>query len=147
MKYSFDEANHDKGITLVEIDGEGKVIFEHRQLTPKKDVKVVEGKFDELQNFQRMEDYIFANLTDKNYILNAADKLKNSAFPNILGINFVSLERSFENVVGTEKFQENNSVLDNFAEFFKSNTGEEFISDYNDAMKNFLTELEIESRN
>ena len=55
--------------------------------------------------------------------------------------------RSIENVVGTERFQENNSVLDNFAEFFKSNTGEEFISDYNDAMKKFLTELEIESRN
>lgn len=140
LKYSFDEANHDKGITLAEIDGEGKIIFENQHLTPKKDLKIVSGTVEELQKNQRTEDYIFANLTDKNYILNAFDKLKNSSFPNILGINFVSLEQNIENISMTKKFQEKISVLDNFEEFFTNNTGEDF-SIYRGTMEKFLSEL------
>lgn len=140
LKYSFDEANHDKGITLAEIDCEGKIIFENQHLTPKKDLKIVSGTVEELQKNQRTEDYIFANLTDKNYILNAFDKLKNSSFPNILGINFVNLEQNIENISTTKKFQEKNSVLDNFEEFFINNTGEDF-SIYRDTMEKFLSEL------
>ena len=147
LKYSFDEANHEKGITLAEIDGEGKIFFENHHLIPKKDLKIISGTVEELQKFQRTEDYIFANVTDKNYILNAIDKLKNSAFPNILGINFTSLEQNMENVSMTKKFQENNSVLDNFEEFFKSNAGEDFTADYRKAMEKFLTDLEVENRN
>lgn len=142
LKYSFDEANHDKGITLVEIDGAGKVDFKHSRLTPKKDVRIVSGTMAELQNFARTQDYIFANLTDKNYILNAVDKLKDSAFPNILGINFSSLEQAAENISGAKKFQEGLTILDHFAEFFESNTGEDFPADYRDAMNNVLKELE-----
>ncbi len=142
MKYSFDEVKHDKGVSLVEIDGEGKVSYEHQRLTPKKDLKVVEGTFEELQNFSRTEDYILANLTDKNYILNAIDKLRAAAFPNILGINFTNLERGDENFSRTEKFREGASVLDHFEEFYKEIVGEDLSDRYKDAMKNFLSDLE-----
>ena len=142
LKYSFDEVKHDKGVTLVEIDGAGKIKYEHQQLTPKKDLKVVEGTVEELQNFSRTEDYIFANLTDKNYILNAIDKLRVAAFPNILGINFTNLEKGSENFSRTEKFQEGASVLDHFAEFYKETVGADLSDKYRDTMKDFLSELE-----
>lgn len=142
LKYSFDEVKHDKGVTLVEIDGEGKVNYEHQKLTPKKDLKVATGTVEELQNFERTEDYIFANLTDKKYVLNAVDKLRNSAFPNILGINFTDLEKSTANFSSTEKFQEGASPLDHFAEFYKETVGEELSAENKKVLQNFLTELE-----
>lgn len=145
LKYSFDEAKHDKGITLVEIDGEGNVSYEHQKLTPKKDLKVVEGTVEELQKLSRTEDYIFANLTDKKYILNAIDKLRLAAFPNILGINFTNLEKGDENFSRSEKFQEDASVLDNFAEFYFETVGENLSAENKKIMHDFLTELENKS--
>ena len=142
LKYSFDEVKHDKGVTLVEIDGEGNVSYEHQKLSPKKDLKVVEGKVEELQNFSRTEDYIFANLTDKKYVLNAVDKLRNSAFPNILGINFTNLERGSENFTHKDKFQNNASPLEDFAEFYKETVGEDLSAENKKIMQDFLTELE-----
>ena len=142
LKYSFDEVKHDKGVTLVEIDGAGKVNYEHQKLTPRKDLKVVEGTVEELQNFERTEDYIFANLTDKKYVLNAVDKLRNSAFPNILGINFTDLEKGTANFVGAEKFQEGASPLDHFAEFYKETVGEDLSAENKKVLQDFLTELE-----
>ena len=147
LKYSFDEVKHDKGVTLVEIDGAGKVNYEHQKLTPRKDLKVVEGTVEELQNFERTEDYIFANLTDKKYVLNAVDKLRNSAFPNILGINFTDLEKGTANFVGAEKFQEGASPLDHFTEFYKETVGEDLSAENKKVLQDFLTELENKLNN
>ena len=142
LKYSFDEATHDKGVTLVVIGGAGEISFTHEHLTPRRDVRTVEGNLLDLQKSDRTQDYIFANLTDKNYILNAIDKLKDTVFPNILGLSFMSLEQGAENILRTKKFQEGVSPLETFAEFFTSNTGEEFSAEYRAAMESFLSELD-----
>ena len=142
LKYSFDEVNHDKGVALVEIDGEGNVSYEHQKLTPKKDLKVVEGTVEELQNFSRTEDYIFANLTDKKYVLNAVDKLRNAAFPNILGINFTNLEKAASNFQNADRFKEGASPFDNFAEFYKETVGEDLNDEQAKNLRDFLAELE-----
>ena len=142
LKYSFDEATHDKGVTLVEIGGAGEISFTHEHLTPRRDVRTVEGNLLDLQKSDRTQDYIFANLTDKNYILNAIDKLKDTVFPNILGLSFMSLEQGAENILRTKKFQEGVSPLETFAEFFTSNTGEEFSAEYRAAMESFLSEFD-----
>ena len=144
LKYSFDEVKHDKGVTIVEIDGEGKVTFEHRQLAPKKDLKVVEGTVSDLQNSPRTEDYIFANLTDKKYVLNAVDKLRNSAFPNILGINFTNLEKGTANFSSADKFQESASPLEHFEEFYKETIGKDLSEENKKIMDGFLKKLAAE---
>ena len=55
-------------------------------------IKTVEGTVDELRHFELTEDYIHANLTDKTFVLDAMEQLRNSAFPNIFSIQFTSLE-------------------------------------------------------
>lgn len=142
LKYSFDEANHDKGVTFFEIDGEGKISFEHLKINPRRDVRVVEGNLEDLKNFPKTEDYIHANLTDEKYFLNAMETLRESAFPNILSLKFTNLEKVTENNSGAEKFHDGNSILDNFKEFFESKSGEKFTSDYEKAMGDFLKELD-----
>lgn len=139
LKYSFDEVNYDKGVTLVEIGG-GETSYRHINLIPRRDVRVVEGTVEELLKFSRTEDYIHANLTDKNHVLNAMDKLRNAAFPNILSIKFTNIEREFENA-NALALREESSVLEQFADFFEYSTGEKLEGDYKSAMEKFLTEL------
>ena len=139
LKYSFDEVNYSKGITIVNIDGKGETSFEHKNLTPRRDVRIVEGTMEELRQFERTEDYIHANLTDKNHVLNAMEKLRNSAFPNILSIKFVNLENEIENANAT--LREDVSIIEQFADFYEYSTGEKLEGDYRSTMENILNEL------
>lgn len=142
LKYSFDEAKHDKGVTFVEIDGGGKVELEHIKLTPRRDVRIVEGNLDDLKKFPKTEDYIHANLTDEKYFLNAMESLRESAFPNILSLKFTKLERTVENDSSERNFSAGTSILNQFKEFFENKSREEFSSEYETAMKDFLKEIE-----
>ncbi len=139
LKYSFSEASHQKGATLVELDAAGKILIEHVNLTPRRDVRVIAGSLDELCKSARTEDYIHAEITDKTYILNALDRLRGNAFPNILSLDFVGVVRG-----GVErKIQraENISTLEYFADFYKFETGENLEGEYRAAMEKFLSEL------
>ena len=140
LKYSFDEVNYDKGVTLVEIGAGGETSYRHINLIPRRDVRVVEGTVEELLKSARSEDYIHANLTDKNHVLNAMDKLRNAAFPNILSIKFTNIEREFENA-NALALREESSVLEQFADFFEYSTGEKLEGDYKSEMEKFLSEL------
>lgn len=137
LKYSFDESNHEKGVTFFEIDKNGKVNFEHIKLNPRRDVRIVEGNFEDLKKFAKTEDYIHANVTDKKYFLNAMDTLRESAFPNILSLKFTAIEDSVDNT-GAEKFKDGRTILDNFKEFFINKAGQEFDSECEKAMTDFL---------
>lgn len=142
LKYSFDETGYDKGVTLVELDGTGAVSFEHVELTPRRDVRIVEGTLAELKNSARTDDYIHANLTDKNYALYAMDKLRNGAFPNILSLSFVNLERAAEYTSNKAKRAADISTLEYFADFYRHETGGDLTGDERIAMEKFLAELE-----
>ncbi len=142
LKYSFDEATHEKGITFVEMDGDGKISAENIKLTPRRDVRIVEGTVDELCDGERSDDYIFANITNENHVLYAADRLRENVFPNLAGIKFTNLEREPENFSEISAPKENTSMLEHFADFFKYETQEELTGDYRKAMENFLREIE-----
>ena len=140
LKYSFDEANHRKSVTIVEIDAEGSVQTKRVDLRPCRDVRIVEGTVDELRNYLRTEDYVFARLTKRE--LNAREKLART-FPNLLGVEF-DLPKDFSDYVAERKFNASISTLDYFAEFFKAQTGEDLSLDYREAMSDFLTEISKE---
>ena len=142
LKYSFDETGYDKGVTLVELDGGGEVSFEHVNLKPRRDVRIVEGTLANLRESEVTADYIHANLTDTNYVLYAMDKLRNSAFPNILSLSFVNLERAAENPASKNKRAADVSTLEYFADFYRHETGGDLSGDERAAMENLLAELE-----
>ena len=91
-------------------------------------------------NSARSEDYIHVNLTDKKHVLNAMDKLRNAAFPNLLSIKFINLEREIDNA-NTLNLREEISVLEQFADFFEYSTGEKFDGEYKAAMEKLLNEI------
>lgn len=141
LKYSFDEANQKKSVTIVEINGVGNVKTEKIPLTPQKDVRIVEGTFEELKNFPRTEDYICAKLTKRE--INVQDKLAWN-FPHLLSVEYIFPQNFSTDSVSASKFGDGISVLDYFADFFKIQTGEDLNSDYREAMSDFLTEISKE---
>ena len=66
------------------------------------------------------------------------EKLRNSAFPNILSIKFVNLEREVES---TATLREDVSILEQFADFYEYSTGEKFAGVYRTTMEDVLNEL------
>lgn len=140
LKYSFDEADSPKGVSLVEIDGGGNAAVENIELKPRRDVRIVEGTVKDLRAAARTDDYIHANLTDARHILYAMDTLRGSAFPNILSLSFTKLERAGNSSSRTKR-RAGISALEYFADFFEFETGRKLDADERGAMESFLAEI------
>lgn len=87
LKYSFDEAKQQKGVLIVDMDATGACTVERVELSPRRDVRVVEGLFEELMHGPAeglsAEDYLMVQLTDTGLILDAAARLR-QVYPNLL---------------------------------------------------------------
>ncbi len=126
LKYSFSEADHNKSVSVVEMDGEGKSRVEAVSLTPRRDVRCVRGTLESIraraQEDPSREDYILAGIEDREPILYLMDKLR-EIYPNTLHI-----ERSWGGGAGTaspERIDHRGmSESDLFAAFFLHATGE-----------------------
>lgn len=90
MKYSFAEANQTKGINLVELNSNGETCIEALSLSPRRDVRILEGYFQEIlknaSSLGNSEDYLQIVLKDTDPILDAMGQLR-SVFPNVLAID------------------------------------------------------------
>ncbi len=85
LKYSLSEQHHQKGMLLVELDGEGRTQIEPLHFTPKRDLREVRGKLQELLKLPPSDDYIFATLLDSTPILQPMEQIR-SVFPNAMHI-------------------------------------------------------------
>ncbi|MBQ6296132.1 MAG: exonuclease SbcCD subunit D [Selenomonadaceae bacterium] len=143
LKYSFDEANHKKSVTIVDIDGAGNVKTEKINLKPLHDVIVVEGKFNELIRRPKTEDYAQIILTDDVYIYET-ELLRNS-FPNFLEVKRKNHLKSYDDNP-TNNFRKEDSISEQFAKFFESVTTEPLNNDELAAFEEILKEIEREDR-
>jgi len=89
LKYSFSEADHAKSVNLVELDAAGACTVERIALTPRRDLRIVEGPLDAIlaggAADPARDDYILARLTDSGALLDAMGRLR-SVYPNALAI-------------------------------------------------------------
>lgn len=85
MKYSISEENHKKGFYIVEMDGEGNVDVQKRLLTPKHNMRTVEGTMDEILTHPMSDDYVFVKLHDVSPVLFPMEKVR-SVYPNAMHI-------------------------------------------------------------
>lgn len=125
MKYSFSETAHRKSVTLAEIDRNGKTATREFSLSPRRDVRCVEGLLEDLLSGPRggesREDYIRVTLKDQGAILDAMGKLR-GVYPNVLHI-----ERRFLAAAGDLRGpgdHRNLSEADLFSSFFEQVAGE-----------------------
>lgn len=96
LKYSFDEANHKKGFTIIDMDKEGQVTMERVPIGALRDVRLLRGTFEEIyegtlykaqaEECLSYDDYLLAELTDEGPVIDAINRLR-QVYPNIRAIN------------------------------------------------------------
>ena len=143
LKYSFDEANHKKSVTLVDFDGAGNIDIKKIDLTPRRDLIIVEGTFNELKNRPSSPHYAQIILTDNAYI-HETEELRD-AFPYFLEVKRKNHLNSYDEIP-QNTFSKEDSISEQFAKFFEEITGEKLNSDESKAFKEVLLELEEDDR-
>ncbi|AGL02107.1 exonuclease SbcCD subunit D [Desulfoscipio gibsoniae] len=127
MKYSFSEAAHNKSVTLVELDALGNVTWEALSLSPRRDVRCIDGYLSDIlaetPGGDSKEDYIMVTLRDSGAILDAIGKLR-EVYPNVLHIERPYLT-SGGALRGPGGDHRRLSEMDLFTSFFQQVSGEE----------------------
>jgi len=94
LPYSFSETDHQKTVSVVEIDGRGAVSVEEVRLTPRRAVRVVQGPLADLlaraTDDPARDDYVLARLEDRGALLDVMGKLR-QAYPNVLHVERLAL--------------------------------------------------------
>lgn len=89
LKYSKSEVNHQKKVYIIDTDNDMAV--EPVPLIPKRDMRVIKGTFEELTK-QKSEDYVFIELTDDTYIIDAMSRLRKH-YPNAMSLEYINIKR------------------------------------------------------
>lgn len=97
LKYSISEENHEKGFYEINLKHDGTVNIEKRVLTPRRDMRTVRGKLDEILQMEPSDDYIFIELLNRSPVLSPMEKIR-TIFPNVLHLN-----RPFDQLIVTEE--------------------------------------------
>lgn len=148
LKYSFDEATQKKGIQIVDMDKDGQVSVETIQLTPKHDVKIIEGDFYTILQNRNLHpssnDYISVKLSNREPILDVFGQL-GEIYPNLMQVERPTLmmDGAFsEKKIDHRKMSEN----DLFALFYEQVTGESITKEESKVFADNLEELMLVER-
>ena len=85
LKYSISEEHHKKGFYIVELDSEGNTTVEKRLLTPRHDMRTVEGYIEDILKEPINEDYVFVRLLNETPVLSPMEKVR-SVYPNAMHV-------------------------------------------------------------
>ena len=148
MRYSFSEVDHDKAVLLVEMDSAGRCEVRERHLTPRRQVRCIEGELEQLlagaDADPAREDYLLVRLMDKSLIFDAMGKLR-ERYPNVLHIERpVLLGQSSSQMEKLDHRQMDDLVL--FGTFFKQVTGEELTEEQSVAFRPLVEQLRARQR-
>lgn len=149
LKYSFDEWEHVKSVSVVELGGDGGVSVTEETLPIRRDVRRISGTLDELlaaDPGKGREDYLWADLTDVEPRFNALERLR-AVHPNILYAARLP-SAATEGRVGGPSISEVRRLgtLELFSGFFREATGDELTRDQADVLASFAEGFERESR-
>ena len=92
LKYSFSEAEHEKSVTIVELEEKGVRTVRTRTLTPLHDMRQLRGTYAELtakENYDgtAREDYLHMILTDEEDVPEAVGRLR-VIYPNLMKLTY-----------------------------------------------------------
>lgn len=151
LKYSFSEANQKKSVTILEMDDNGHFTMRKEHLTPKLDLRELEGYLDELLDpafyqKQKTDDYLKITLLDEGALIDPIGKLR-KVYPNIL-----HLERKIDFM--DEKAKENYfiikekglSELELFQRFYEQMTTQPFTEEKRAIIKTIIEDVKKEVR-
>ena len=151
LKYSFSEAKQNKSISIIEMDEKGDFTHRYRSLTPKHDMRELEGHLEELLDpyfyeKERIDDYLKITLLDEGALIDPINKLR-QIYPNVLhlerkiDITDLKKKQSF-NALRSEK----KSDIELFEQFYLEMTTSEFTSEKREVMTDIIGKV-LKERN
>lgn len=147
MKYSFSEVKQKKGITIVNMDGEGNVTTELREFAPVRDMREIKGELNKLLDptvykGTNMDDYINVILTDEGELIDPIGKLR-AVYKNIMQITRENRQNE-GNRIKTEYGSDyrNKSKVELFKDFYKHITDVELGEDKLGIIEETIAEIE-----
>ncbi len=124
LKYSISEENHRKGYLVVDIESDGSIAVEKRELIPRRDMRTVETTMEELLTHPISEDYVFVRLLDETPVLYPMEKIR-SVYPNAMHVERKLLIGPNDQTDSSEKVERHKmSDLDLFRAFYEEVKGE-----------------------
>lgn len=134
MPYSFDETKAKKSVTVVDLKEEAN--FYEIPITPLRDFRIIQGKFDVILAGEASDDYIKIILEDDHTIDNAMAKLKEK-YPRLVQITY----KNKGIFTGESEFNldlSNKSSIELFKEFYKFKMDEEISTDELEVLKRII---------
>jgi len=125
--YSFSEANHAKSVNLVEMNASGDCHIQKLALTPRRQLRIVEGLLDDILSEAHTnprgdhDDFLLVRLLDRGALLHPMARLRD-VFPNVLQIERTVLEREVSGELAFSRERAKNPT-ELFADFFEQVTG------------------------
>lgn len=124
LKYSVSEEHHQKGFYIVEMDELGQVEVEKRLLTPRRDIRTVEGTIEDILKHDLNDDYVFVKLLDETPILFPMEKVR-SVYPNAMHVERKVFVARQENVEASTESRTKMDEMSLFREFYEEVKGEQ----------------------
>jgi exonuclease SbcD len=124
LKYSISEEHHNKGYFIVELDQHGNATIEKRELTPRRDMRTVEGLMADIERDSINEDYVFVRLLDEAPVLSPMERVR-SVYPNAM---HVERKMAIAGLTGESLAVEGRAKMDDlslFKAFYKEVKGTE----------------------
>jgi DNA repair protein SbcD/Mre11 len=150
LKYSFSEAKQRKAVSIVEIDSNGCVSLEEKTLTPKQDMREIEGHLEELldpQFFQeqKTDDFLKVILHDQGSLIDPINKLR-QVYPNVLHLERKMEQRDLrvkEDISTTR--DDKKTELELFEQFYNEMTTSDFTEEKRQIMISVIEKAKKEA--
>ena len=118
LKYSFSEAAHKKSVTIVDMQEKGETKVRTVPLYPLHDVRLIEGKMDDIMRMPYSEDYVWITIHDELPPPDAKVTLTVN-FPNMMKFSVVNSRTKYDLDVKATDAMESKSVAELFSDFYR----------------------------
>lgn len=124
LKYSFDEAEHHKSLTLVDMQAKDDIVVRTLPLYPVRDLRRVEGMLEEVLAMPYSEDYVWVTLHDELPPPDAKVSISVN-FPNMMKFSVVNSKTQYDLDVLATEAMENKSVTELFSDFYRKQNNDQ----------------------
>ena len=145
LKYSFSEADHNKSVTVVDLNEKGNVEIKTIPLVPLRDMRRIKGTYEyltEKKNYEgtNVEDYLHITLLDEEEVYDAIGRLR-SIYPNIMRIDYENRRTSADNEIGTVDVGSGKSAIELFEELFRIQNNKGFTDSQRELCAEIIGEI------
>lgn len=136
LKYSLSEAGNDKSVPVITVNDKNEVDIKLVPLKPCRDLRHIKGNMDKLLNKANVsdpDDYIYATLTDENYI-NDAMGIFQQVYPNTVRIDYENSHTHDVEQIDISTIAEDKPFPELISDFYKMIYGCEITDEEMDVM-------------